>query len=103
MDGGVFHPASRLTSSVPFSKIRQPVSNMKKNILAVILFALYGVIFLSFHNARAADHGDSPTASNDASADINDVFFFLDPNDNGRVILCMTTRGFLVPSEAVNM
>jgi hypothetical protein len=76
---------------------------MKKNISAVILLAVYSIIFLSYHSARAADHGDSPTASNDASADINDVFFFLDPNDNSRVILCMTTRGFLVPSESVNM
>jgi Domain of unknown function (DUF4331) len=69
---------------------------MKKIILPV-LFAI------AFNVARAADHGDSPTASNDAAADINDVFFFLDPNDNNRVVLSMTTRGFIVPSEAVNM
>jgi hypothetical protein len=75
---------------------------MKKNISAVIA-ALFGALFLSFHTATAADHGDSPTASNDAAADINDVFLFLDPNDNNRVIISMTTRGFLVPSEAVNM
>jgi hypothetical protein len=57
----------------------------------------------SVNQARAADHGDSPTASNDPSADINDVFIFLDPNDNNRVVLSITTRGFIVPSEAVNM
>jgi hypothetical protein len=75
---------------------------MKKDISAVIA-ALFGALFLSFHSVHAADHGDSPTASNNASADLNDVFFFLDPNDNNRVIISMTTRGFIVPSEAVNM
>lgn len=50
----------------------------------------------------AADHGDSPTASNDQAADIADVFAFVDPNDAGRVVVAMTTRGFIVPSEAVN-
>lgn len=52
---------------------------------------------------RAADHGDGPNASNDPSADLGDLYFFLDPNDNNRVILTQTTRGFLVPAEAVNM
>ena len=76
---------------------------MKKNISAVLLAALSGALFVSFHNLRAADHGDGPTASNDASADLNDIFLFLDPNDNSRVVFEITTRGFIVPSEAVNM
>lgn len=76
---------------------------MKKRLPAVPIIALFIAITLSLHHARAADHGDGPTASNDASADIGDIFFFLDPNDNNRVILSMTTRGFIVPSEAVNM
>jgi hypothetical protein len=74
---------------------------MYKKISATVLIALSGVLLLT--NLRAADHGDSPTASNNASADLNDVFLFLDPNDNSRVIISMTTRGFIVPSEAVNM
>jgi hypothetical protein len=53
--------------------------------------------------SRAADHGDGPSASNDPACDIGDVFAFLDPNDNTRVVVAMTTRGFLVPSEATNM
>jgi hypothetical protein len=76
---------------------------MKKNTAALNLVALFGALVFSFNNARAADHGDSPTASNDSAADLNDVFFFLDPNDNSRVILEMTMHGFIVPSEAVNM
>lgn len=52
---------------------------------------------------RAADHGDGPSASNDPSADLGDLYFFLDPNANSRAVLTQTTRGFIVPSEAVNM
>lgn len=51
---------------------------------------------------RAADHGDGPVASNDQAADLGDVFAFVDPNDFGRVVVAMTTRGFIVPSEAGN-
>ncbi len=76
---------------------------MKRKILAVLVAALVGDLCLPFPIARAADHGDSPTASNDPAADINDIFLFLDPNDNSKVVMAMTTRGFLVPSEAVNM
>ncbi|MBI3425359.1 MAG: DUF4331 family protein [Acidobacteria bacterium] len=50
----------------------------------------------------AADHGDSPSASLDRSADINDIYLFLDPSDNSRVVLLATVAGFIVPSEAVN-
>ncbi len=52
---------------------------------------------------RAADHGDSPSSANNASADLGDIFFYLDPNDNSRAILELTVRGFIVPGEAVNM
>lgn len=50
----------------------------------------------------AADHGDAPASSNDRSCDIADVYAFLDPNDNSKVILGMTVQGFIVPSEAAN-
>ena len=52
---------------------------------------------------RAADHADGPSAANNASADLADVFFFLDPNDNSRAVVEMTMRGFIVPGEAANM
>ena len=53
---------------------------------------LTGLVLLlcSFASApalvRAADHADGPRASNNASADLADVFFFLDPNDNSQVV-----------------
>ncbi len=54
------------------------------------------------HDIRAADHGDSPNASNDQACDIGDVYFFLDPTDNTKAVLIMTVHGFIVPGEASN-
>jgi hypothetical protein len=51
---------------------------------------------------HAADHGDAPFASNNQSTDIADVFAFLDPNDNSRLILAMTQRGFIASGENAN-
>ena len=53
-------------------------------------------------DANAADHGDAPRASADRSTDIADVYAFLDPNDNGQLVLIMTIGGFVVPGEAPN-
>lgn len=50
----------------------------------------------------AADHGDGPAVGADRSADINDIYLFLDPNDNSRVVLLATVHGFIVPGENVN-
>ena len=52
--------------------------------------------------AAAADHGDAPLQANDRQGDIGDTFFFVDPNDNARVVLAMTVQGFITPGEAVN-
>jgi len=64
-----------------------------------------GVLALAFFlpvAPHAADHGDAPIASNNQSTDIADVFAFLDPNDNDRLILAMTQRGFIAAGENVN-
>jgi hypothetical protein len=50
----------------------------------------------------AADHGDAPIAANNQSTDIADVFAFLDPNDNSRLILGLTVRGFIAAGENAN-
>ena len=50
----------------------------------------------------AADHGDAPLVSVDRAVDLGDTYVFLDPNDNTKLILAMTTQGFIVPGEAVN-
>lgn len=57
---------------------------------------------LSSTTASAADHGDAPTLAHDQAADIADIYAFLDPNDNDKIILIGTVRGFIVPGEGVN-
>jgi hypothetical protein len=57
---------------------------------------------LSGHASRAADHGDAPNVAGDQAADLGDAYFFLDPNDNSKVVIISTVRGFIVPGEAVN-
>lgn len=70
------------------------------SVLRVIrVLALAVVLPLSLH---AADHGDAPIASNNQSTDIADVYAFLDPNDNSKLILGMTQRGFIAAGENAN-
>lgn len=62
---------------------------------AIALFSLAATAF-------SADHADSPTVGGDQGADLADVYAFLDPADNTKVILINTIRGFIVPGEAGN-
>ena len=75
-----------------FSILRRSVAGLA-GIFAFVWLA--GPVF-------AADHADAPNTSNDPAADLNDSYLFLDPNDNGFLVLLMTVRGFIVPGEAVN-
>src|SRR5258705_13744127 len=52
---------------------------------------------------RAADHAEAPLVESDQAADIADVYTFLDPNDNSKVILAVDVHGFIVPSENGNL
>src|ERR1041384_6577904 len=52
---------------------------------------------------RAADHAEAPLVESDQAADIADVYTFLDPNDNSKVILAFDVHGFIVPSENGNL
>src|SRR6516165_12712481 len=51
----------------------------------------------------AADHAEATLVAGDPAADIADVFAFLDPNDNSKVVLAMDVEGFVVPSEMLNL
>jgi hypothetical protein len=53
-------------------------------------------------SVQAADHGDAPSLAHDQGADIADLFFFLDPNDNTQAVLIATFHGFIAPGEASN-
>ena len=59
----------------------------------------------------ASDHIDGPQLANDHASDINDMWFFLDPNDpasrntdpadNPNVVMIMTINPFLISSEII--
>ena len=63
------------------------------------LTTLAAALFL----ARAADHAEAPLVESDQGADIADVYTFLDPNDNSKVILAFDVHGFIVPGENGNL
>src|SRR4051812_29791505 len=78
-------------------------SRSKKLALAALALTIVASIMLTpAPPIDAADHGDAPFVAQDQGADIADVFIFLDPNDNSKVILAVTVHGFIVPNEAVN-
>lgn len=77
-----------------------PMKTTFRNLAAVVAAAL--TFFGTQSVTLAADHGDSPNASNDASCDIADTYLFLDPNDNTKVVILFTVRGFIASGENAN-
>ena len=75
--------------------------HMKMIHVAIALLA-GTILTLSAPPVFAADHAEATLAAADPGADLADVFAFLDPNDNSRVILAMDVDGFIVPSELLN-
>ena len=73
-----------------------------KKVLVALVLMVFMVLWSPAPGTRAADHGDSPLVDEDRPADIDDVYAFLDPNDNTKLIVIFTLYGFIVPSEAVN-
>src|SRR5687768_3027795 len=69
---------------------------------SLIAVAAASLTFASPFEARAADHRDGPRVSSDLGADIADVYFFLDPNNNDMAVLIGTVKGFIVPGENNN-
>lgn len=77
---------------------------IKKTAAGVLSLALAFVNLIApLSQVKAADHAESTSVSGDPGADIADVFAFLDPNDNSKVVLAMDVEGFVVPSEALNL
>ena len=56
---------------------------LQRSTLALALAALAGA-------ASAADHRDGPLTTNDPTADINDVYTFVDPTDATRTVIAVT-------------
>jgi hypothetical protein len=51
----------------------------------------------------ASDHIDSPSITHDRSSDIADLYAFVDPNDKSKVVLLLSTQGFVVSGEHFGM
>lgn len=68
--------------------------------------ALVGTAALAIHLApglrtTASDHVDSPTINQDTASDLGDTWAFLDPNDNSKAVMVMSTQPFIISSEAI--
>jgi hypothetical protein len=77
-------------------------SPRRKLIHSFVALLTGALLTLSAAPVFAADHAEATLSAADPGADIADVFAFLDPNDNSKVILAMDVDGFIVPSELLN-
>jgi hypothetical protein len=76
----------------------------KKNALAgFCISGGTGSFAVSLTRTSASDHIDSPIITHDRGSDLTDTFAFLDPNDNSKVVLIMSTQGFIVSGEHFGM
>ena len=77
-------------------------ANKKLALIALAVSVACAVLLTPAPPIVASDHADAPINSNDQGIDQGDTYAFLDPNDNSKVVLGLTVRGFIVPAEAVN-
>lgn len=75
---------------------------VKSRVAILVLLLMVALVLSPARRPRAADHGDAPLSAHDLGADLNDLYLFLDPTDNTRLIMIMTVHGFIVPGEAAN-
>jgi len=75
--------------------------NKTLSLVAVIMLAIFTFQSTIPVPTRASDHIDGPQLANDHASDINDMYLFLDPNDNTRVVMIMTINPFLISSEII--
>jgi len=71
--------------------------------LALALTMLMAGVLLPLPPTDAADHAEATLVAGFPGGDIADVYAFMDPNDNSKVILAMDVEGFIVPSELLNL
>src|SRR3989454_9149134 len=70
---------------------------------ALVVMAGIAITTLRVRHMKGADHAEATGVAGDPGADIGDVFAFLDPNDNSKVVLALDVEGFVVPSELLNL
>ena len=71
--------------------------------LILILTVAFMNLVVPTMQVRAADHAEATAVADDPGVDLGDSFFFLNPNDNTKVILALSVSGFIVPSEMLNL
>lgn len=76
-----------------------------RKIAVVALVLVTGLVagIVPASHMKGADHAEATGVAGDPAADLADVFAFLDPNDNSKVILALDVEGFVVPSELSNL
>src|SRR5499427_2097755 len=80
------------------------LSNLRRGMsVALAVVASMSLAFPTAPSMTAADHAEATLVAADPGADLADVFAFLDPNDNSKVVLAMDVEGFVVPSEMLNL
>jgi len=77
-------------------------ANKKIALVALALTVAFTLLLTPAPHGDAADHGDAPYNSSDQAIDGADLYAFLDPTDNTRVVLALTSRGFIAPGENNN-
>jgi hypothetical protein len=77
--------------------------NKKIALAALALTAALAIQLTPPARINASDHIDSPSITHDRSSDIADTYAFVDPNDNSKVVLILSTQGFVVSGEHFGM
>lgn len=75
----------------------------KAALIAFVVMAALAIPYAPTERTSASDHIDSPIITQDRGSDLADTYAFLDPNDNSKVVLIMSTQGFLVSGEHFGM
>lgn len=73
----------------------------KNTFVAFLMLAAFTFQLFIPVTARASDHIDGPQLAHDHASDINDMYFFLNPNDNSKAVMIMTINPFLISSEII--
>ena len=60
------------------------------------------LVLASAHSLQAADHKEAPLVRDDATIDINDVYFFQSPSNPNNVVMAMTVNPFTFPAQNRN-
>jgi len=75
--------------------------NRKRALVAFVMMLVLAFQLTTPRRSSASDHIDGPQLANDHASDINDMYLFLNPNDNTRVVMIMTINPFLISSEII--